>query len=159
MAVNPDFKDLLRALLSASARFLVVGAHAVAYHTEPRYTKDIDIWVEPSARNAERVWAALLDFGAPLADVSQADFAKPNLVYQMGIEPNRVDILMGIDGVRFATAWRNRVRTSYGGVTIHVLGRSDLIRSKRAAARPQDLLDLERLQQPKQRSGKRRKRR
>jgi hypothetical protein len=145
MDVNRDFSELLSALNDAGAQYLVVGAHAVAYYTEPRYTKDFDLWVAASARNAERVWAALAQFGAPLKGMQRADFANPDLVYQMGVEPNRVDVLMGIDGVTFATAWRNRVRTSYGGIPIFVLGYADLLRAKRAAGRPQDLLDLERL--------------
>ena len=145
MDVNRDFSDLLSALRDAGARFLVVGAHAVAYYTEPRYTKDFNLWIEASVENAERVWAALVQFGAPLRGMQPADFAKPDLVYQMGVEPNRVDVLMGIDGVTFSTAWRNRVRTTYGGIPVFVLGYNDLLRAKRAAGRPQDLLDLQRL--------------
>lgn len=142
MDVNRDFCDLLRALNDARARYLVVGAHAVAFHAEPRYTKDLDVWVEATRANAARVWEALISFGAPLKGRSPADFADPRAVYQMGIEPNRVDIVMGIDGVTFRTAWRNRVTSSYGGVPFSVLGFRDLVRAKRAANRPQDRLDL-----------------
>ena len=145
MSVNPDFKDLFRILNDARVRYIVVGAHAVAYHTEPRFTKDLDLWVEPSAANATRVWEALARFGAPLQSVTRADLADPQLVYQIGVEPNRIDVMMGVEGVTFPTAWRNRVRTTYGGVRIYVLARSDLVRAKRAAGRPQDLLDLQRL--------------
>ena len=145
MDVNPDLIDLLNAFNNARARYLVVGAHAVAYYVEPRYTKGLDLWVDPDPENAARVWAALAQFGAPLKNVSPADLANPRMVYQMGVEPNRVDVLMGIDGVTFSTAWRNRVRTTYGATPIHVLGFKDLVRSKRAAGRPQDLLDLEHL--------------
>jgi hypothetical protein len=146
MALSPDLTDLLRALSAAGVRFLVVGAHAVAYHAEPRYTKDLDLWVEASPGNAARVWQALLRFGAPLRDCRPEDFANPSLVYQLGIEPHRVDIMMGIDGVDFAGAWQRRVRTQYTGITVYVLGRSDLIRAKRAAGRPHDLEDVARLQ-------------
>jgi predicted nucleotidyltransferase len=149
MELSPDLTDLLRSLCDAGARFLIVGAHAIAFHAEPRYTKDLDLWVEPSPANAARVWAALLNFGAPLKGVQLADFANPALVYQMGIEPNRVDIMMGIDGVTFPVAWRNRVRTQYAGIPVYVLGRNDLIRAKRAAGRPRDLEDVARLQRPR----------
>lgn len=145
MDVNPDFSDLLSALNHAKARFLVVGAHAVGVHTEPRYTKDLDVWVEPTLENARRVWEALRHFGAPLQGIGPEDFANPEVVYQIGIEPNRVDVLMRISGVQFATAWRNRFRTSYGGVPIGVLSRRDLVRAKLAAGRPQDLLDVQHL--------------
>jgi hypothetical protein len=158
MELSPDWTDLLRSLCDAGARFLVVGAHAVAFHAEPRYTKDLDLWVEPSSENAARVWAALLNFGAPLKGVQPADFANAALVYQMGIEPNRVDIMMGIDGVTFPVAWRNRVRTHYAGIPLCVLGRNDLIRAKRAAGRPRDLEDVARLQHARSARLRRRKR-
>lgn len=157
MAINRDFSDLLRSLCDAGVRFLVVGAHAVAYYTEPRYTKDLDIWVEATPSNAERVWTALRRFGAPLAGVTPADFTNSSLVYQMGIEPNRIDIIMGIDGIGFGAAWRRRVRTTYGGVSISLLGRTDLIRNKRAAGRPQDLLDIARLKASTSRGSRRRR--
>jgi len=145
MEPNSNFKDLLRCLNDAHARYLLVGAHAVAYHTEPRYTKDIDLWVEPTEENAARVWQALQDFDVPLVGVRPNDFTNPELVYQIGLEPNRIDILMGISGVRFDAAWKKRIRTSYGGITIYVLSKTDIIRSKKAAGRPQDLLDVTRL--------------
>lgn len=161
MDINPDFRDLLRDLSDAGVRYLVVGAHALIYHTEPRYTKDLDIWVEPTEANAARVWRALNRFGAPVAGVKPADFTDPNLVYQIGIEPNRIDVMMGVQGVTFKTAWRRRIRTTYGEVRVYVLSREDLVRAKRSAGRPQDLLDLDRLkrQAAKRRSQSKRKRR
>jgi predicted nucleotidyltransferase len=158
MELSPDLTDLLRSLSDAGARFLIVGAHAVAYHTEPRYTKDLDVWVEPTAENAARVWGALARFGAPLKNVQVADFATPQLVYQVGIEPNRVDLMMGIDGVTFPVAWRNRVRTTYAGIPVCLLGRNDLIRAKKASGRPRDLEDIARLRQGRARGGGRRRR-
>jgi len=143
----------LQDLSDAGVRYLVVGAHALVYHTEPRYTKDLDIWVEPTQANAARVWKALHQFGAPVVGVTPADFTNPDLVYQIGMEPNRIDVMMGIEGVAFETAWRRRVRTTYGDVRVYTLSRADLIRTKQTAGRPQDLLDLDSL---KKRSGKRR---
>ncbi len=157
MELSRDLTDLLRSLSDCGARFLIVGAHAVAYHAEPRYTKDLDLWVEPTPQNAVRVWDALVRFGAPLKDMQVVDFATPRLVYQMGIEPNRVDIMMGIDGVTFPVAWRNRVRTTYAGIPVYLLGRNDLIRAKKASGRPRDLEDIARLRQGRVHGGRRRR--
>jgi hypothetical protein len=146
MAVNPDFKDLFSIFNAHDVEYLVVGAHAVIYYGRPRFTKDLDVWVNPDPRNAGRVWRALQQFGAPLRDLSEHDFSDPALMYQIGMEPNRIDIMMGIPGVEFEPAYSRRQRATYGGVSMAVLSREDLIRAKRAAGRPQDLLDLEELQ-------------
>jgi len=160
MDVNPDFRDLLRLFNDAGSRYLVVGAHAVAYHAEPRYTKDLDLWVEPSPANAHRVFEALTRFGAPLNGVNSDLFADPDMVYQIGIEPNRIDVVMGMEALTFATAWRRRVRSSYGGVPVSILSKTDLIRNKCAVARAQDLLDVGRLRsRPRSRVKKRRRKR
>lgn len=145
MSANPDFRDLFSAFNEESVEYLVAGAHAVIYFSEPRYTKDLDVWVNPTPGNAERVWRALTRFGAPLSDVSQADFQEPDLVYQIGIEPNRIDIIMGVAGVVFSEAWEDRVESSYAGVPIHIMGKASLVRAKEAAGRPQDRLDLQKL--------------
>ena len=145
MPINPDFRDLLRAFNDEGVEYLVAGAHAVIYYTEPRYTKDLDIWIRPVIENARRVHGALTRFGAPLEDVEIEDFCDEELVYQIGIAPNRIDILMGIAGIDFESAWEDRVKSSYGQIPIHLMGRRSLIRAKEAAGRPQDLLDLDRL--------------
>ena len=121
MAVNPDFRDLFHALSAAEASFLVVGAHAVMYFTEPRYTKDLDIWVRPDAANAVKVWGALAAFGAPLHDLTVEDLSRQGTIFQIGIAPNRIDILTSIDGVQFDEAWPRRVHSSYGDVPIALL--------------------------------------
>jgi len=149
MSVNTDFADLFRTLNGADARYLVVGAYAVIFHAEPRYTKDIDLWVEPTRENAERVFRALAEFGAPLEGVGVESFQDHELVYQIGIEPNRIDILMGIGGLDFTAAWERAVLSRYGEQPIRVLALDDLILAKRASGRPQDLLDLERLEKLK----------
>lgn len=145
MPVNPDFSDLFSALNAVNARYLTVGGYAFAFHAEPRYTKDIDIWVEPSAANAEAVWRALLAFGAPMSNISHSDFAQPGMVVQLGVAPNRIDIVTSIDGVAFDEAWSRRADSRHGDVPIHVIGREDFIKNKLAAGRPQDLIDVERL--------------
>ncbi|MBM4268155.1 MAG: hypothetical protein FJ144_16340 [Deltaproteobacteria bacterium] len=143
--LNPDFADLLRALSEEKARFLVVGAFAVAVHAEPRTTGDLDVWVEATRRNAERVYTALRRFGAPLDELSIADLMRPDVVFQMGVVPNRIDVLTSITGVTFGSAWRGRVRVRFGDVLVPVLGRSSLLRNKRATGRDKDLLDVDRL--------------
>jgi len=150
MDVNPDFRDLFAAFNACGVRFLIAGAYAVIYFTEPRFTKDLDLWVEPSPENAARVWRALLAFGAPLDDVSMEDFHNSALVYQVGVPPNRIDIMMGIPGVRFASAWKNRVHGTYADQRVNIMSLRDLIRAKRKAARLQDQLDIERLRAKRQ---------
>ena len=140
--VNPDFSDLFAAFNAAGVRYLVVGAHAVAFFAEPRFTKDLDVWVEASADNAERLLSALRGFGAPLTDVSVTDFTGPGVTYQIGVAPNRIDIATAIDGIAFEAAWPNRVASTYGTHPIWLIGRADLMTNKRAAGRPQDLLDV-----------------
>ncbi len=141
--VNRDFRDLFAALNGAGSRYLVVGGYAVAFHAEPRYTKDLDVWVEPSADNAARVFPALSEFGAPLGDLSPEDLARPGLIFQIGLPPNRIDIITAIDGVEFAEAWEGRAHLDYGDQRIAVIGREALLRNKRAAGRPQDLIDVQ----------------
>lgn len=145
MPGNPDFRDLFSIFNAERVEYLVVGAHAVIYHTEPRYTKDLDVWVNPTPQNAERVVTALRRFGAPLRNISPADFQNPDMIYQIGVAPNRIDILMGIKGVDFASAWSQRITSTYNDIPIGLLDRETLRRAKRASGRPQDLLDLEKL--------------
>jgi len=147
MPANTDFRDLFIIFNDETVDYLVVGAHAAGLYTEPRYTKDLDIWVRPTPENAARVYGALCKFmGTMLTDITVDDLANPVMVYQIGVAPNRIDILMGIAGPDFETAWGNRIQATYGDVPIHVLGKEDLIRAKRAAGRPQDLLDVEKLE-------------
>jgi len=140
--VNPDFRDLFAALREAGASYLVVGAHAVAFYAEPRYTKDLDVWVEASPANAPRILAALQAFGAPLADVTEADFHHGGVVLQIGVAPNRIDVTTHLDGVNFQAAWPNRQPAMFGDESIWIIGRAELIQNKTAVGRPQDLLDL-----------------
>jgi hypothetical protein len=141
--VNPDFRDILRALCDADAHFLVVGAYAVSVHAEPRATGDLDIWVEATAENASRVYQALRAFGAPLHDLTLQDLANSDVVFQIGLPPRRVDILTSITGVAFAAAWPARVEVTYGDVRVPVIGREALVQNKLALGRPKDLLDVE----------------
>jgi hypothetical protein len=148
--MNPDFEDFLRALTEAGARFLVVGAHALAVHGVARATGDMDIWVEATAENASRVWQALAIFGAPTGSlgISRKDLEKPDMVIQVGLSPRRIDLLTGLSGVLFAEAWEDRVTQNFGGLRVDFLGRSSLLRNKRATGRHKDLADLEALGEP-----------
>jgi hypothetical protein len=145
MDVNSDFRDLLQCLNDAGARYLVVGAYAVIFYTHPRYTKDLDIWVEGTSANVERVWNALAAFGAPLRGVAPHDLAKPDMIFQIGLAPNRIDIITSIRGVTFDTAWKNRRREHYGDQPVSFLGVDELIRNKLAVGRPHDLEDVRHL--------------
>lgn len=145
--MNDDFVDLLHALLDAGARFVVVGAHAMAVHGVPRATQDLDVLVEPTAGNAERVWAALSAFGAPAAElgVTREDFTRPGTIVQLGLPPRRIDLLTEITGVTFDDAWRGRVAHDLRGRAVPFLGRAAMITNKRAVGRRKDLTDLEAL--------------
>jgi hypothetical protein len=116
-------------------------------YSEPRFTKDLDVWVEASNENSVRVFDALARFGAPLAGLGAADFAQEGCFYQVGIAPARVDILMSIEGVTFAEAWPNRTVSRMGSVDCWFIGKQELIRNKRAVGRVLDLVDAERLEQ------------
>ena len=146
--MNEDWSDALLSLHAAGARFLVVGAHAMAVHGVPRATQDLDVWVEATAANAEKVWQGLVEFGAPLGDigVTPEDFLRPGTVVQIGLPPNRIDILTEISGVGdFADAWESRVEQTVRDVRIAFLGRESLLANKRAARRLKDLADIEAL--------------
>jgi len=143
--MTDDWFDVLAALLDAGARFLVVGAHAMAAHGVPRGTQALDIWIDPASANAERVWRALADFGAPLADlhITPADFTRPETVVQIGLPPARIDVLTGITGLRdFEEAWATRAVIAVRGRDVPLLGRAALVANKRAAGRPKDVADL-----------------
>ena len=107
--MNPDFVDLLRAFAGADVRFLIVGAYALAVHGRPRATGDLDVWIDATPENAPRVMQALAAFGAPLAEITEADFAPPGVVYQIGVPPGRIDILTELTGLTFEQAWRDRI--------------------------------------------------
>lgn len=148
MAINPDFRDLFAALNAAGARYLLVGGYALAIHGEPRFTKDLDVWVEANTDNASRVWNALIEFGAPLANLRRDDLTTPGLVFQLGVPPNRIDILTAIDGVSFDEAWSDRASATYGDQPIAVISKAHLIQNKRATGRAQDALDATNLERP-----------
>jgi hypothetical protein len=141
MFVNSDFSDLLRLFNVRGVRYLVIGGYAVIQYAEPRFTKDLDLWISTDAANAAAVYAALREFGAPLAGLTDADFAVEGYFFQMGVPPVRVDLLMGIPGLAFESAWSRRIHVDFDDLPVTFISRADLITVKRAAGRPQDLLD------------------
>ena len=140
--MNRDFAEMLSALSEAGAEYLVVGAHALAAHGRPRATGDLDIWVRPTRENAERVWSALIRFGAPLQDLTREDLATPDVVFQIGVPPSRIDILTQISGVEFEPAWARKLILEVDGQRLPFLGREDFLTNKRAAGRARDLADI-----------------
>ena len=146
MAENPHYKELLQLLNKFHAEFLIVGGFAVMKYGEPRYTKDLDVWVNNSSENSARVIAALKEFGAPLDhDGINADtLTGKQMVYQIGIAPVRIDILSAITGVEFPHAWSNRVPSTFFGVPVNFISLDDLRTNKTALGRAADLRDLAR---------------
>lgn len=144
--LNSDFADLLHEFNAAGVEFVIVGGQAFGFHAQPRYTKDIDFLVNPEPENARRVYRALSAFGAPLDDLKVTDLSDPDVVFQIGVEPNRVDILTAIDGVPFERAWASRQQGTYGGESMWVIGIEALIENKRASGRQRDLLDVSELE-------------
>jgi hypothetical protein len=134
-------------------RYLIVGGYAVMRLTEPRFTKDLDIWIETSIENAEKMFKSLQEFGAPLKGLSPSDFVSGDYFYQMGRPPLRVDIMMSIPGVKFQSAWQRREEVMIDNLAVPFLALEDVIRSKKASGRPQDLIDLSNLEKIKDNKG------
>ena len=144
-----DQIDLLRAFNEHGVEYLVVGGHAVGYHSEPRGTKNLALWIRSDTSNSVKVYEALRLFGAPLAGVSPADFVEhPDSVFQLGMPPSRIDVLQEVDGIEFDEAWSNRVERNVDALTpVHVISREDLITNKLASGRFIDLADVEKLRE------------
>ena len=134
----------MRLLNASGVRYLIVGAYAVIYYTEPRFTRDLDLWIDRTPENAGRTFQALAEFGAPVEGM-QSVLEQPDMVVQIGVEPVRIDIMTGLTGLEFEAAWQNSVPDTWDGVPVRFLSKADLIRSKQAAGRTKDRLDLEEL--------------
>ena len=136
--------NMLTPLNEFEVDYLIVGGFAVMKYGEPRYTKDLDVWIRNSLRNCIRVIGTLRKFGAPLDNdgITAETFSEKQVVYQIGIAPVRIDILTEITGVEFADAWKNRVSSTFFGVPVHFISQGDLETNKRALGRASDLEDL-----------------
>lgn len=142
MIIPLDYKELLKILNKHRVKYLIAGAYAVIHYTEPRYTKDLDIWIDSEEKNAQRVYMALKEFGAPLKDISVNDFVNPALVYQIGVEPVRIDIITGIAAMDFGAAYKHRKVVSFDGIKVGVMGINDLVEAKKKTKRPVDAIDV-----------------
>jgi|SRR5579864_383883 len=147
MAENPHFRELLQLLNDFEVRYLIVGGYAVMKYTEPRYTKDLDLWVDNSAENSSHVFAALTKFGAPLESdrISPETFTRSEITYQIGIAPIRIDILTKVTGVEFSAAWKKRVSGIIFGIPVFFLSLDHLVANKQATGRSSDLEQLKRI--------------
>jgi predicted nucleotidyltransferase len=152
--LNKDYREMLQCLLEENVRFLLVGAYAVAVHGFPRATKDIDFFVWATPENAANLVRALTKFGAPLHDISEADFSSEGVIFQIGNSPRRIDIITNISGVKFEQAYANKATISIEGIDVPVISLEDLIANKRASARTQDLADVEKLESVSLQKGK-----
>jgi predicted nucleotidyltransferase len=139
------FNGILQCLNDCGAKYLIVGAYVVMRYTEPRATKDLDLWIDNTPQNARRVFDDLAKFGAPLAGIVPADLEKREMVLQIGVAPVRVDVLTSLPGLEFRDAWDHRDTVQWEGVQTHFISKADLIRAKQAAGRPSDRQDLRRL--------------
>jgi hypothetical protein len=151
MAENPHYKELLQLLNEFEVEYLIVGGFAVMKYGEPRYTKDLDVWVHNSTQNSLRLVKALKKFGAPLEHdgITAETFSEKQVVYQIGVAPVRIDILTEITGVEFPNAWKKRVASTFFGVPVHFISLDDLVTNKQALGRNSDLTDLRNPKNPK----------
>jgi len=146
--LSKDFKEFVALLKEHDAEYMIVGGYAVGVHGYPRYTGDLDIWLNPTPENAQRVLAALNDFGFGGLNISLEDLTKENNVIQLGQPPLRIDLLMSIDGVTFSECWADRKQETFDGLRMNFIGYHDLVRNKRASGRHRDLDDIENMPEP-----------
>ena len=143
---SQDFKEFIESLNANKVRYLVVGGYAVAFHGHPRYTKDLDVWIERTPQNAVRVVKALIQFGFGSLDLSEKDFLAPDSIVQLGMPPNRVELFTSLPGVEFRTCFRKRAKTKIDGVPTNFIDLDNLKKNKKTVGRKQDLADLENLE-------------
>jgi len=141
MQLNKDLREFIELLNSNKVEYLIVGAFAVAWHGRPRFTADIDFLLRPSQENATAVLAAIKAFGFEDLDITIEDLSKPHQVVQLGVKPNRIDLITSISGVEFEPAWASRAPGQIDGIPVQFIGREDLIRNKESSGRPKDLGD------------------
>jgi len=140
--LNDDYKEMLQLLKSNEARFLVVGAYAMAAYGYPRATGDMGIWIWASGENSRKVFRALKEFGAPMAQIDEATFSAGNVISQIGVAPRRIDIITSIDGVEFGQAWERRVEVDIDGLKVPFISKADLIKNKESTGRDKDIIDV-----------------
>jgi hypothetical protein len=143
METQPDFRELLALFNARHVEYLIVGGYALAFHGAPRFTGDLDIFVNPDADNAERILIALEEFGFGQAGLTSSDFERPDQVVQLGVPPVRIDLITSITGVSWDEAWAGRIAGCYGDIPVYYIGRDQFVTNKRAIGRTKDMADLE----------------
>ncbi len=149
MKVEKDYKELLELFNEHNVKYCIIGSFALAFYARPRYTKDLDILVEPTSQNARKILAALKDFGFGELDLTEQDFIEPGQVVQLGYEPVRIDLITSITGLDFVKIWKNRSSGRFGNIDVFFIGLKEFIESKKKADRLQDRADLELLEKIK----------
>jgi len=147
MSLNADLREFIELLNSRGVEYVIVGAHSLAFHALPRYTGDLDILERPSPENAAKLVSLLRDFGFAKGDLAESDFTVPEQMIQLGRAPNRIDLLTSISGVTVEDAFSTRMLAELEGLPVFVLSKEALILNKRAVGRPQDMADLESLEE------------
>jgi hypothetical protein len=142
MNLNQDFQEFVKLFVAHEVEFLIVGGYALAAHGHPRYTKDLDVWVWLGPENAQRIIAAIEEFGFGDLGLTAADFQEPDIMVQLGREPQRIDILTYASGLQFSDAYENRVYVTIGNVDVPFISVEDLRTNKMATGRPRDLADV-----------------
>ena len=145
MILEKDFQEFIELLNKHEVSYMIVGAHALAFHGKPRHTGDLDIWINPTDENAEKMIVVINNFGFGSVGLKKDDFLQENYVTQLGYPPLRIDILNSISGVTFEEAYTNRLFIDVDGLTISYIGFNELIKNKAGTARKQDIADLENL--------------
>jgi predicted nucleotidyltransferase len=152
---SQDFREFIQTLNDHAVRYLVIGGYAVAFHGEPRYTKDLDVWIELNPDNATRLIEALDEFGFGSLRLKAEDFLVPDQIIQLGYPPNRIDLLAALEGVDFETCYASRIQTGVDGVAVNFIDLENLKKNKQATGRLQDLADLENLTSGRRKHGRR----
>jgi predicted nucleotidyltransferase len=149
ITLNKDFAEFIESLNGREVNYLVIGGYAVNLHGYPRYTKDIDFWIEPREKNIQKLLSAIKDFGFGSLDLKMADFMSPDQIIQLGMEPRRIDLLTRVEGLNFKRAFKQKNQVKLDGININFLDVRDLITAKKTSARLQDLADAEQLEKIK----------
>ena len=144
--LNEDYRDMLLVLSAEKVRFLLIGAYAMAAHGYPRATMNIDIWIMPSAQNADAVLRALQRFGAPLGSLTTEDLQKDGNIFQIGVAPRRIDIITSASGLKFEQTYKRSIPANIEGIEVRIPLIDDLIRNKKASGKTKDLADAEALE-------------
>lgn len=146
MKTEKDFEEFLELLNKNNVKYAIVGAFALAIYSKPRYTKDLDILIEPEEENVKKLLNALKEFGFEEINVKTEDLTKKEQILQLGYEPIRIDILTSIPGCSFKEVWKNKVEEKYGKTPVYFIGKKELIKNKKTSKRKQDIADLELLE-------------